>query len=206
MSKEKPISAAPAIPEPTVQVPASTLADLIAAAVDRRVAEIMTAKGPDERIADAMAAQRGQNMPAPHEALVDCVSPITGATFTARMLMPRRPGAPWRVVELLDYTRPEGWDRLQQDGGLVPNGVELKNEVTGKPSQKFMLSVHRDYYVKDNQQLLGKPLPDLWRVDRPSNAAPPAGSVVLTPEQLQALGITADQVQAALSVSATAAE
>ena len=49
--------------EKSVNVPASALADLIAAAVDRRVAEILGGRAPDQKIAEAMAQQRGTNMP-----------------------------------------------------------------------------------------------------------------------------------------------
>ena len=109
----------PAAPEPTVVLQSSALAELIGAAVRAEVAKIMTAKGPDERIAEAMAVQRGQTLPQPIEAAVDCRSPITGAIFTVRLLQPRKPGYTPRVVELLDYERPEGWDRSIDDGGKV---------------------------------------------------------------------------------------
>jgi hypothetical protein len=186
--------------EKSVSVPASALADLISAAVDRRVAEIMGAKSPDQKIAEAMAAQRGTNNPGQQEQLVDCRSPITKSTFTARLLLPRKPGGQYRVVELLDYERPDGWDRHAADGGLVPNGTSIhKTDERGDPTPafdaRFALSVVRDYYNRDNRALIGKPLDPVWRVD--AVAAP--GSVTLTPEQMSKLGISAEQITAALS-------
>jgi hypothetical protein len=192
---------APPITPPPATITHDALSALIATAVRAELANIMTAKSPDQRMTEAMASARGQDRPAAPEFLVACRSPITNATFTARLLDSKAIGK--RVVELLNYERPEGWDRKKVDGGLVPDGDEmpLKN-ADGSPSKKYAMWLYNTYWQRDVNALGGKPLPDQWRVDY----ATPEGAVVLTKEQLAKLGITPAEIAAAVSVDDKAAE
>ncbi len=186
--------------EPTATVTVTDLSKLIQDAVDARLAEIMTAKSPDDRIRDAMERQRGIGVPTAAEFLVPCVSPITKAKFTARLIASKSLGA--RVVELLDYERPAGWDTKKQDGGIVPDGdqMPLKDPQTGKPGSRYVKWLYETFWQRDAAELGGKQLPDQWR----ATYAPEPGSVTLSPEQIQRLGINADQLRAAVEATQAA--
>ena len=189
----------PAAPEPTatVPVPTTAFAEMVEALVQKGIAKAMSLKTPDDIYEEGLRLQRTRNPPLEEE-LVPCVSPITKATFSAKIQKGRGPDGQWRVVEFVDYARPDGWDRWQQDGGLVPNGTAIMNDVTNQLEPKFMWEVHRKYYKADNDALMGRPLPPQFRVD----FAPAPGSIVLTPDQMKKLGISADQIAEALSVAA----
>jgi hypothetical protein len=206
MAKHDPIPNAPAppvTPESNVTLPASALAELIAAQVRSEVARIMTAKTPDERMSEEMDRQRGRNRPAPYtEELVPCLSPLTEAKFTARLTFSKSfPRG--RVAELIDYVRPDGWDRKKQDGGRYHDGEEwpLKNE-KGDPARRFTAWVYEEFWKKDWNELSGNPLPPQYRLDHAPAPTVAPGSVVLTAEQLAALGITPDEIAAAISEKA----
>lgn len=175
------------------------LSALIATAVRAELANIMTAKSPDQRMTEAMASARGQDRPAAPEFLVACRSPITNATFTARLIESKSLGT--RVVELLDYQRPDGWDRKKVDGGLVPDGDEMPmKNADGSPSKKYAMWLYNNFWQKDSNAIGGKPLPNQWRADY----ATPEGAVVLTKEQLAKLGITPAEIAAAVGVDKAA--
>lgn len=183
-----------------VKVTEGVLADLIASKVREEVAKLMTATSPDEAIQKALDRHRGKDRPLPPEELVECASPITGATFTARLIASRTYPA-GRVIELLEYTRPAGWDRHKVDGGLVPDGMEMVSQFRpGKPDALYANWVRKTFWEKDLEVLVGRALPPQWRVDaaRAGTADVPAGSVILTPDQLEKLGITAADVAKAV--------
>ena len=74
-------------------------------------------KSYEEQSVDVLRKIRGQDRPPIPEELVPCRSPLTGSTMVVRVTKSRTtPGG--RVVEILDYVRPEGWDRHESDGGL----------------------------------------------------------------------------------------
>jgi hypothetical protein len=176
-----------------VTVTEGALEMLIASAVRAEVAKLMTASTPDEQIQKALDRARGKDRPLPKEEAIACFSPVTKARFTARLIassvFPQG-----RVIELLDYVRPDGWDVPRLDGGLVPDGMDRKND-RGELSKEFANWARKEFWQKDLEMLVGRPLPDQWRADYTSSA--PVGSVVITAEQLERLGITAEQIQAA---------
>ena len=180
----------PAAPPPTID--AAALGALIDDIVARRLKDALAARSVDDRFEEEMALLRGTKRPLPHEQLVECASPVTKATFTARLLMPRKEGGQYRVVELIDYTKPDGWDRSVSNGGLVPDGVEIYGQ-DGKMTLRFGASVNQNYYNRDNRDVMGKPLEPQYRADY----APKPGSVSLTPEEMTKLGITVADVEAA---------
>ena len=185
----------PPPPAPTVAIAATDLSSLLQAAVDQRLATIMTAKGPDERIREAIERQRGIGLPTPPEFLVECRSPLTGATFTARLIASKTSGT--RVVELLEYERPVGWDVKKKDGGLVENGDQMPlKEANGSPGVRYTRWLYETFWKQDANAIGGKPLPDQWK----RTYTPTPGSVTITPEQMKQLGLDPEQLRAALAV------
>lgn len=180
--------------EATVTLTAADLQSLIRDAVRAQVLDLMTAKTPDEQIREAIDRQRGIGRPTAPEFLVACRSPITGSTFTARLVASKTLGT--RVIEILDYTRPDGWDRKKCDGGLVEDGDQMPLlEADGKPGKRYVKWLYETFWLRDADEVGGKPLPDQWRADY----AGVPGSVVLTPDQIAALGVTPDQLKAAIA-------
>jgi len=191
-------------PQPTI-----ALADLAAAfklAITEVAADRAT-QNPNDVIHDRIARERGIGNPTDPESLVYCRSPITGATFTARSIASRNPEVGNRVVELLDYQRPDGWDRHKKDGGMVEDvwplndGGELDASLDPrrKLGEKFREWLYHSFLKPDSVALIGRPLPTGWAVpaDGVATALPP-GSIVLTPDQLANLGINPEDLKAAL--------
>lgn len=198
MSKSHATESVATPPDAVVTLPASALQAMITALVEKGVQEALKVRSPDERYEEELRVQRGRNPPL-EEQLVPCTSPLNGSTFTARLTR-RRASDPFRVVELLDYKMPEGWDKSKANGGLVENGVQIINDVTGQYEPKFMWQTQKRYYLADNGVLIGggeggKPLPPQFRTD----FAPAPGSVTLTPAQMAKLGFSAEQLETALS-------
>jgi hypothetical protein len=75
-------------------------------------------RDPDAVIREQLARMRGVGRPLrPEPTPIFCRSPLTGATFRVRLVAtPEHPEGV--ATELLDYTRPEGWDRPRSEGGL----------------------------------------------------------------------------------------
>lgn len=143
------------------------IADGIADGTRRELANILGGKAPDEQMRDYMDRARGKNIPPPPEELVPCVSPMTGAKFAARVIMSRAYPL-GRIVELLDYERPVGWDVHKEDGGLYdgPKNFMLINPETGLPRIKYRQWAYQTFYMVDWNHLSGKPasILDHWRV------------------------------------------
>jgi hypothetical protein len=190
----QPFSEQPAAPAQTITTDA--LSTLIAAAVRAEVAKLMTQSTPDEQIVTALDRARGKDKPLPKEDHVKCVSPLTGARFTAHLLWSRT-YPEGRVIEIEDYERPPGWDVSRANGGAVPDGLEMKDQ-SGRPAKRYTNWLRIEYWQKDLVALISKPLPAQWRAEN----APEPGSVTLSPAQLAKLGITAADVADAARVTA----
>lgn len=138
-----------------ITVDADTLSELIEAKVQARMASLMSGT-PDETFAKAMAAARGKDKAPLLEELHECKSPITGATFTARVLisvsLPKG-----RVVELIDYTHPTDANTYEADGGKVPAG-----KVVG--SKDWQVWRYETYWKRDLLDLVGKPFANYYTV------------------------------------------
>jgi hypothetical protein len=188
---------------PPIAVSQTDLVSLLRAAAAQEVAGIFTAKTTDERIRDAIDRQRGVGQPTAQEFLVECRSPITGSTFTARLVASKSPEVGTRVVEMLDYRRPDGWDRKRQDGGIVPDGDDMPLvEANGVPGKRYASWLYENFLKKDYNAVGGKVLPDQWR----AAYSPAPGSVTLTPEQMIKLGINPEELKAALGAEEQAAK
>jgi hypothetical protein len=144
----------------TITITLSTLRALIAEGI---AAERSSPKSIDEMAADHLRRARGQDRPLPESDSVPCVSPITKATFRAR----RQVDSSGRltVVELLEYTRPKGWDALKKDGGLATESMLMLGE--HGYTKKAQWEQHKAYYLRDWSEIGGtadgrRELPDHW--------------------------------------------
>jgi hypothetical protein len=80
----------------------------------------------------------------------------TGATFIPRVVC-SRPFPKGRVVELLEYTHPEGLDRRIEEGGLVPDGLLPGKEgqsARGNPIQ-FKQWKYTNFWKRDLETYVG---------------------------------------------------
>jgi hypothetical protein len=167
----------PPVPEQTFTLTASALAALVetaaSGAADRRVAEILGGKSHDEKMVELMDKQRGKDRPLPKEELVPCKSPITGADFMARLIFSKSfPSG--RIVELLDYVRPDGWDKHVSQGGLYQGDLEWMgagqnnggSESLTKGQHKYRFWIYSNFWQRDWNTLSGKPGSFIaqWRV------------------------------------------
>ncbi len=157
--------------EETVSLPASALTELINARVRDEVLKILTAKTPDEQIEEKLRIARGQNRPPPPEETVECRSPITGATFKARIVTSRQSPS-GRIVEILDYAHPKGVDLPKSEGGLcdIPREkmfVQLESgDFTNEFTKAYAFWRYNEFWAKDWNELTGQPASFLaqWRV------------------------------------------
>jgi hypothetical protein len=160
-------------PQQTVTLTLSDLNTLIDARARETVANILSAKAPDQEMAERMDRQRGKHLPPMPESLVPCRSPITGATMSVRVLKSRSfPDG--RIVEMLDYVRPDGWDRKKKDGGLYMDGDSFPMlQDNGKPHMKYTKWLYQSFWQRDWNALSGQPASflDQWRVAREDKAA-----------------------------------
>jgi hypothetical protein len=195
---------APPVPVPDPVAALSALGgirEILAELVEARFQKGITEKDADQQYEEQLALVRKRNPPL-HEEAIECVSPLTKSTFIAICQRGRAPGSTWRVVSLADYTLPAGWDVHVKDGGLVPDGCDIRNQ-TGQYDQTFMWEHSHARYRADNDALIRThlPLPDIFR----KGYAPAPGSVVLTPDQLKTLGITSEQIKLALGATVSEA-
>lgn len=152
MAKEKETEQAPAR---MITVDAATLEELVNAKVAALVAQI---KGgtPNENFKEMMDRERGKDRPPIPVQLIPCKSPLTGATFTAKVSPSRKfPGG--RIIDLLDYVHPEGTEKHVEEGGLVPKGMIMKRP-DGILEAQYKLWRYREFWLKDLQQFNGKPM------------------------------------------------
>ena len=159
--------------EQTITVTPSILKTLIRDGV----AEILSSKTHDEGMAERMRTMRGQDRPPPPEELVACRSPLTGSTMMVRIVKSRTtPGG--RVVEILDYVKPAGWDVHVEDGGLYSGQREwMTPPLPGRPLEKgqhaYRHWVYSTFWLADWNAMSGKPASFLaqWRLPAVEKAA-----------------------------------
>lgn len=213
---------------PTVTLSAADLAALVQAAIAGTLAAMprnlsiddvkaemarVMATPADEIMRRDIDKMRGKDRPLPHEFLVPCKSPLTGATFNARCVVSRTyPDG--SVVEMLDYEYPAGVDVPKVNGGLYPypEDTMYADPAFGNPpgtkSSKYKVWLHASFYQTDARAMmpggehLRVPLSGLvnWRTDI-DRVSVEKDSIVVTPAQLAALGITPDQLRQAISLS-----
>lgn len=155
----------PEAPPTTITVTPEVLNQLINA----RLAEVL-GRNFDEKFEEEYGKMRGKGRPLDPEELVPCRSPSTGSTFTVRLVISRAfPSG--RVVELLDYVRPDGTDRHAKDGGLYNGLPEDMNPVPPGEAMKarqfvYMEWLYKSFFAADWNAISGKPGSFLaqWRV------------------------------------------
>jgi hypothetical protein len=174
--------------------------ELLASLVSAEVAKIMTAKTPDQRIAEAMSIQRGTNRPPREEMTVACKSPMTGATFNARL--ERLTDGTLGVTELLDYERPAGWDKTKQDGGRGNSAQLEKRPDNGEYTKKAIWLQHRAYYMLDAGTIGPnengrRDLPAGWSADYDRARSDAPETVTISREEYEAMMALATKPEAA---------
>lgn len=133
--------------------------------------------------------------PAPSEMaeiLVDCRSHVTKATFRARVVASRTFPA-GRIVELVDYKRPSGWDVPKSSGGLVPDGMTILKDNANpsdmnpeKYTPQFLDWAWGTFWKVDLVEYVGKALPPYIRLDIADKMA--ALAAAATPVQMPSVG------------------
>lgn len=145
----------------TLTVDAAALKALVEAQVEAKVQErlaamnMLEAKTADDRFKDTMDHMRGRNGEQHPEEEHACESPATGATFKARVIRSRS-FPKGRVVELLEYTEPAGYDVHTSDGGLVPDGVPIRSK-EGSFTPQFKMWRYQTFWRRDLSEFVGKP-------------------------------------------------
>jgi hypothetical protein len=106
----------------TITLDTDALDELIRAKVSAGIAEARTkdvVEGDD--FDRAMKTIRGGDKPAAPIRYEDCISPLTGCSFRAK-IMASRATPLGRVIDLEDYAWPAGIDVPVSQGGLMPDG------------------------------------------------------------------------------------
>jgi hypothetical protein len=73
------------------------------------------------------------------------------------------------VVRIRDYQYPDGVDHHISEGGLVPNGMQMKN-AGGTDLATFKQWKWETFYQQDLRAWIGKPLPVYVRADADATA------------------------------------
>jgi len=68
-------------------------------------------------------------------------------------------GGEWKVTNIEEYRFPEGHDKHQRSGGLVPDGFEMKDYASGKESGAYKLWRTHSFWLVDAKAFVGKKLP-----------------------------------------------
>lgn len=154
---------------PIVKATVEAMSAQQTSAIRDQTIQLLTSKSLDEKMVEDMARYRGADRPPLPEYVIPCKSPVTGATFGVRILKSKA-YPEGRIVELIDYVRPTGWDKHVDEGGLY-DGVRdtLYDKKTGvfAPSIAFRKYAFERYLRVDSSQLQGQPARavDQYRVD-----------------------------------------
>jgi hypothetical protein len=96
--------------------------------------------------------RRGEHLPKIDVTLVEgCIAP-SGATFTAEIQRNI-------VVTLQDYRHPDGVETCVDDGGLVPNGFQIRDLTSGLATPMYKQWLYETFLQPDIRAIVGKPLP-----------------------------------------------
>jgi hypothetical protein len=108
---------------------------------------------PDDQV-NAMVDQMRGTRP-PHEITeVKCTSVETKASFTAIIAKSKTfPGG--RVIDLRDYTYPEGHEVHVAEGGIVPDGLTIRRP-DGQPTKEYKHWKWTNFYQMDLRRYVGQ--------------------------------------------------
>jgi hypothetical protein len=111
------------------------------------------AMSEDEKFQAEIASRKGTDRPPLPTSVVKGVTSETGSTFDA--LIDHR----GNVVALDKYAHPTGVDVHQTDGGLVPQGLPIRDAGGGDFSMLFKQWRYESFWAHDLNAYIGKPLP-----------------------------------------------
>jgi hypothetical protein len=118
----------------TITVDVDTLNELIDAKVRAGIATAQaTARVNADDFAQTMRKVRGQDQPPTPIRHEECESPLTGARFRAK-IMASRSSPLGRVIDLEDYTWPDGVTVPQSQGGRMPDEFVSAIEAPDHPA------------------------------------------------------------------------
>lgn len=123
---------------------------------------IATIQGMQKAQADATPRYDNWRDQAKSEAkiIVGCKSPDTGATFDVQV---NEAGI---IQSLPNYAEPDGLDKQQQDGGLVPNGLPIADPGTGRLTVAFKQWRYENYFRHDLGRYVGKKFAPYLLIDQ----------------------------------------
>jgi hypothetical protein len=165
--------------EETVQLTMTQLQELMQSATTAAVKAAMDQlkpaddgkpKTPDELHQD-LRDSLTKMTPLPQQNVL-CKSPHTGATFVAEV-SPSRSYPQGRIIRISDYQWPDGHDRHQNEGGLVPDGMQIFRKDTGQPYADYKQWKWSEFFQVDLRAWVGKPLPPYLRADAQDVPVPP---------------------------------
>lgn len=110
---------------------------------------------------DQVDRLKGRQRAIPQFKLIACKSD-TGATFDARIVRSRA-FPTGRIVCLENYQHPAGYDKHLRDGGLVSDGVPLRDHQTGQFLPLFKQYLYETYWKADLQYFVGRAWSDRFR-------------------------------------------
>ncbi len=111
---------------------------------------------PNEQFEAMMRGRRGLDEPRiPVEVVPDCKSHQTGATFTAEITR-------GIVTGIVDYKHPSGIDLHIDQGGLVTNGLEIK-DTHGQLHPQYKQWLWENFWQLDIRTHVGRALPGFVR-------------------------------------------
>jgi hypothetical protein len=135
----------------------------------------------DQNISAHVADLKGTNRPRPRERLLPFLSPESNATMLLRVIESK--GYPdGRIVDLLEYTYPEGFDVYQHAGGLVPDGLQMTRPDNGHKLPKYNQWLYDTFWKRDLNAYVGRPMSRRY-VDPEILAMPWTQPVVALPEE-----------------------
>lgn len=114
---------------------------------------------PDDQFHAMMRERRGQHLPPLEVKTKSCKSHVTGATFDADV---DHNGI---VTSLPNYKYPEGIDQSVDSGGLVPHGLPMKDETSGREHKLYSQWRWENFWQLDLRTYVGKKLPKFAQIE-----------------------------------------
>lgn len=111
----------------------------------------------DAKVAQLVDDLNGVARSLPRERQIPIKSEVTGGTFQARVVESR--GFPeGRIVDLVDYKYPAGYNVKSEEGGLIPRGLKSHRDDNGHPLTIYKQWLWAEFWKKDLIEYVGKPM------------------------------------------------
>lgn len=110
-----------------------------------------------------VAELKGHNVPSAPYKIVRCKSERTESTFGCRVVKSRK-FPQGRIISLDDYQHPAGTDKHVTEGGLVPEGMQIRG-ADGRPTPEYKQWRWEAYWQRDLRDYVGQPLLDRYRLE-----------------------------------------